>query len=431
MQTATTDTPKDSLSRLRIQRDSGPPKPSFIGRMFRFLIFVCVLLGLVIGAVFFAQSRGWMPDFQKIREALGPKPEVRIVVVSLERGRSADATVVATGYLQSRQQARIGARATGRIQQVNVEEGTKVKPNDVLAILEHADMDASLAASKATAARSRSELLEHDVEIARAQRDFVRAEKALASKSMTPADYEQALYQRDATVAKKVSLEAALQLAEARVQEAEQLRENMFVRAPFEGTVISKDAELGESIMPGGMGEASGRGSVVTIADLDHLEVDCDVKEDYISRVAQDQLAEVAVDAVPDRRYKGRVRKIIPMGDRARATVKVRVEILDADNRLFPEMSSTVYFLPNESQSSTKQSESRVFCPDEAIVSNENESFVWTVTAEDRTKKVVVTTIGESKDRRSEIKSGLSGGEKVVAAPGKELQDNMLVKPAQ
>lgn len=90
----------------------------------------------------------------------------------------------------------------------------------------------------------------------------------------------------------------------------------MFIKAPFNGTVISKDAEVGESILPGGMGEASGRGSAVTVADLEHLEVECDVKEDYISRVTPGQTAEVAVDAVPKFRYQGRVRKIIPMGDR-------------------------------------------------------------------------------------------------------------------
>ena len=204
----------------------------------------------------------------------------------------------------------------------------------------------------------------------------------------------------------------------------------MFVRAPFDGTVISKDAEKGESIMPGGMGEASGRGSVVTIADLDHLEVDCDVKEDFISRVLEEQIAEVSVDAVPDRRYKGRVRKIIPMGDRARATVKVKVEILDADKRLFPDMSSTVYFLPNETDASTKQDESRVFCPAGAVLESGTEKYVLVITAEGRTKKTVVV-IGETKDERTVITSGLSGGEKVVVKPSADIHDGMLVKTAQ
>lgn len=158
------------------------------------------------------------------------------------------------------------------------------------------------------AARSRSELLEQDVEIRRTQKVLDRAVKSFAAKTIAAAEFDAAESAHDAAVARKTSFEAALQLAEARVEEAEQLLENMFVRAPFAGTVISKDAELGESIMPGGMGEASGRGSVVTIADLDHLEVECDVKEDFISRVTERQQAEVAVDAVPViRRRTGQV----------------------------------------------------------------------------------------------------------------------------
>jgi RND family efflux transporter MFP subunit len=430
MPVGTVDPPRDNLSRLRIQRDVQPVRRSFFGRFLRLVFYLGVLVALAVGAVFWAQKQGMLADTRKLTETLRPRPEVRVAVVSVEKGRSADALVVATGYLESRQQARIGARATGRIQAVNVEEGTVVKANDVLAILEHADLDASLVAVKATAARAKSELLEQDVAIQRARRDLERAEKAFAAKSATPADHDKAQFDYEAAVARKVSMEAALGLAEARVQEAEQLRENMFVRAPFEGTVISKDAELGESIMPGGMGEASGRGSVVTIADLEHLEVDCDVKEDYISRVTEGQQAEVAVDAVPDKRYKGQVRKIIPMGDRARSTVKVKVEILDSDKRLFPEMSSTVYFLPGQSPEVKEEDKSRVFCPADAVIVTETESFVWILTDKDRTKKTMVTT-ADSRDGRTEITSGLTGGEKVIVKPAKDLRDDVLVRSAQ
>jgi RND family efflux transporter MFP subunit len=430
MASASSSSSGDTLSRLKIQRDALPPRRSFLGRVFRGLFILLLLAGLLGGGVWLLQRQGLLSDWKNLREAVRGREEVRAAIVSAEKGRSADATVVATGYLESRQQARIGARATGRIEQVNVEEGRRVKRNDILAVLEHADLDAALAATKATVARAESELLEHEVEIARVKREFARAEKSLALKSMTPADYDQALYTRDAAIAKKVSLEAALQLAQARVAEAEQLRENMFVRAPFDGTVISKDAELGESIMPGGMGEASGRGSVVTIADLEHLEADCDVKEDFISRISAEQLSEVAVDAVPDRRYKGKVRKIIPMGDRARATVKVKVEILDADPRLFPDMSCTVYFLPDQSNSSTKQDQTRVFCAEDALVKSDKETFVWEVRVDDRLRKTVVA-VGESKDGRVEVISGLTGGERVVLAPGEKLVQDQLVKVAQ
>ena len=430
MATGGSSTSADALSKLKIRRDQTADRPSFIGRLFRGIVVLLILAAAGGAVIVLGVGRGWIPNTDRLMEAVRQKPEVRVATVSLETGRSADATVVATGYLESRQQARIGARATGRIEAVMVEEGTRVLANDVLAILEHADLDASLAAMEAAAARCRSELQEQDVSIQRALQDFRRAEKSLAAKTMTAAEFDTEKYEYDAAVARRGSLEAALRLAEARVQEAKQLRENMFVRAPFAGTVISKDAELGESILPGGMGEASGRGSVVTIADLEHLEVDCDVKEDFISRVVQGQTAEVAVDAVPGKRYQGKVRKIIPMGDRARATVKVRVALVDADDKLFPEMSATVYFLSAETKESTGQEVARVFCPNDAIQSVGAETFVWVVASEDRLRRAVVQT-GEKKEDRTEVLSGLQGGEKVVVSPPQEFREGMAVRAAQ
>lgn len=422
--------PSDALNRLKIRRGNQQRPPSAVGRLFRFFLIVIVLFGMIGGAVMYGQSKGWIANWDRLLESVQPKQEVRISIVSVETGRQADASVVATGFIESRQQARIGARATGRIESVHVEEGAKVKLGDTLAVLEHADMDASLSAVEATAARARSELQEQEVEIQRTQRDLERAEKSYANKTMTMAEYDKARFQHDAAVARKESLEAAIRLAEARVQEAKQLRENMFVRAPFAGTVISKDAEVGESIMPGGMGEASGRGSVVTIADLEHLEVDCDVKEDFISRVKADQEVEIAVDAVPDRRYRGKVRKVIPMGDRARATVKVKVEILDSDENLFPDMSSTVYFLSAKAPLAEVNQKPRIFCSNEGVRSEGDTTFVWTLTDDERLKKVPIRT-GEKKEDRTEILEGLSGGEKVVVSEPREFREGLLVKTAQ
>ncbi len=203
----------------------------------------------------------------------------------------------------------------------------------------------------------------------------------------------------------------------------------MFIRAPFNGTVISKDAEVGESILPGGMGEASGRGSAVTIADLENLEVDCDVKEDFISRIETGQKAEVAVDAVPNRRYQGQVRKVIPMGDRARATIKVKVTITNADALLFPDMSSTVYFLPDQTEDSTAIDQTRIFCPETAVITDDQgNSQVWVVDEESHAQPVTVTA-GSARDGKIEILKGLSGNERLIAKPS-NLKPNQPVKVA-
>ncbi len=428
---STTESPRqtnDQLAMLQIPRRDSARRRWRTKRLLKWLAGLGIFAGIAVGGYAVAQQTGLIErSLEWIPAAIRSLPEVRVAKVTVEQGRAADAVVVATGYLESRRQAMIGARAAGRIEVVTVEEGSRVSNGQVIAVLEHKDVDAALAAMKATKARAEAELAELEIEITRTKREFDRAEKLWTSGSSTEERFDQARFAYETAVARRDTLKAAIDLAQARVQETEQLQENMIIRAPFDGTVISKDAEVGESILPGGMGEASGRGSVVTIADLDHLEVDCDVKEDYISRVQAGAPAEVAVDAVPDRRYKGRVRKIIPMGDRARATIKVKVEILDADARLFPEMSATAYFLPQENEETEKSTLRRVFCDTRAIQSQGTQTFVWTVDHDSRARRIDVKT-GEDRDGRVEILKGLAGGEHVILSPPEKVAAGTLVK---
>lgn len=424
---APTGSPSDPLSRLRISRPD-PARRGPGGTWGKRLLLLVIVLGAIAGCVVIVSRNGWISggkDWLAVPDMIQSRPEVRLAIVTVETGRSAEALVVATGYLESRRQARIGARAPGRIERVNVEEGSRVETGQVLAVLEHADLEASLAATNANLERAKAALAENEIVISQSQRDAERTERLWKSKVISETEYDEKKYKYEGAVARRASLAADVALADARVREAEQMKANMFIKAPFNGTVISKDAEVGESILPGGMGEASGRGSAVTVADLEHLEVECDVKEDYISRVIAGQSAEVAVDAVPKFRYQGRVRKIIPMGDRARATIQVKVEIINVDERLFPNMSATVYFLPAEA-TATESPARRVFCESEAIRSDNSGRFVWVADEQDRVRRVDVTT-GSERDRRTEITTGLNGSERVVIAP-LEIQSGQLVK---
>ena len=426
MSTGETQLSQDSLARLRIQRRDEPIRSSFRRRLM-WMLFLLIMIVLVGGGFSIARQNQWLSNVAEfVPEAIRSTPEVRVSAVVVRTGRSADALVVATGYLESRRQAMIGARAAGRIEVINVEEGSRVSTGEILAVLEHKDMDAALAATRATLTQTKSQLAEQDVEIARTKAELDRAMQLRDRKSIPDSEFDQAKFAYQAAVVRRDSLEAAVSLAEARVRESEQFNENMIIRAPFDGTVISKDAEVGESILPGGMGEASGRGSVVTIADLQHLEVDCDVKEDYISRVTPGAPAEVTVDAVPDRRYQGRVRKIIPMGDRARATIKVKVEILDADERLFPEMSGTVSILPEGAGESPDWQTTRVFCDSDAVRQENDGWIVWRLDDESRAERVAIT-IGEVRDGRTEVISGLAGGEKLILNPPAGIAPGMLL----
>jgi RND family efflux transporter MFP subunit len=336
--------------------------------------------------------------------------------------------VVATGYVGSRRQARIGARAAGRIDKIAFEEGDRVKCTDLLAELDHKDLDASLAATKASVSRAKAALSEQAIVIEKAKTEKARFELLFKTRSISESEYDENRFAYESAVARKLSLEADLAMVEAQMHQSETLLENMFIRAPFDGTVISKDAEEGESIMPGGMGGTSGRGSVATIADLDHLEITCDVQEGFISRISDSQQADISVDAVPNKKYHGQVRKIIPMGDRAKATIKVKVAITDADDLLFPEMSGTVYFLPSQTVAVTSD-EPRYFCNASAVTSDESEKqYVWLVDSEKRAYKIAVTA-GEQKDGKIEILSGVTGRERIVVNPEK-LQEGTPVKVA-
>lgn len=426
---AGTDKSSDALARLQIRR--AEPRRNGSGPKWFFTWFLVLLAVLAAGGggVFLAAKSGWVSTEKlALPDMMQSRPEVRLASVTVETGRSADATVVATGYLESQRQAKIGARAPGRIEVVNVEEGSQVTKGAVLAVLEHADLDASLAAIEASLERAKASVAEQEVVIAHSKREFERAERLWKSMSIAESTYDEARFKYEEAIARRASLIAETALAEARVRESEQMKENMFIRAPFNGTVISKDAEVGESILPGGMGEASGRGSAVTVADLAHLDVDSDVKEDYISRIAIGQPAEVAVDAVPGYRYQGRVRKIIPMGDRARATIKVKVEIINVDDRLFPEMSATVYFLPTEKSEAAETAARRIFCDSAAIQSNDAESYVWVIDNTNRVRRQTITA-GTERDNRTEILSGLSGEERVIIGPP-DLKPGQLVKTA-
>ncbi|WP_186775265.1 efflux RND transporter periplasmic adaptor subunit [Rubripirellula tenax] len=414
----------DALASLRIERDA-PRKR----RRWPMFLLLLLAIGAAAGYVMskrplpFGDKLGrstWMPDIMQNRVDVG------LASIEVQKGRSADAVVVATGYLRSHRQAGIGARTPGRINVITFEEGDEVKKGDVLAELDHKDLDASLAASAASVAKAEAVLAEQVILIRQAEADKIRAVKLRQGRSISESEYDQSRFTHESAVARLDSLRADVDLMKAQMRQSEQLLENMFIRAPFDGTVISKDAEEGESILPGGTGGNSGRGSVATIADLDHLEIECDVQEGFISRVRPDQQVDIAVDAVPDKKYHGIVAKIIPMGDRARATIKVRVSIVDADSLLFPEMSGTVFFLPERGEVVVSE-EPRMFCESKSVDQRgDTEAYVWIVDEDDRAQQIAVEA-GETRDDRTEILAGLSGRERIIVDPS-DLEPGMPVR---
>ncbi len=393
---------RGELSALKIDRTKAR-QTSWSMRLVGLLLLLALLAAFGGGAYWALQDR------------LFPVPVVKLELVRIMTLGQASAQLTATGYLESRWQAAVGAKVPGRIANIPVEEGTKVKAGDLLAELEHSDLDAALASRKVAVTLAKAQVSEAQFTLAQAERNLAREQQLLERNAGTLEAVEQAETAFRVAQSTEEARIAALDAAKSNVIEAEEAIKNMFIYAPFDGTVVTKDAEQGESIMPGGMGASSGRGSVITLARLDELEVDTDVKEDYLSQLRKGQPTQVVVDAVPNHRYQGRLREIIPMGDRTRGIVKVKVTILDPDERLFPELSATVLFLPDAKEPNQAQ-EKGVFVPVAAVQGTDKEKFVW-LYEQDHVRKLALATEGESHDGLIAIRGGLAGGERVVVNP--------------
>ena len=223
-------------------------------------------------------------------------------------------------------------------------------------------------------------------------------------------------------------LEAQLNAAHAVVEQAEVDLENTRVRAPFDGTVLRKDAEVGEIVAPSSAGGGLTRTAIVTMADLATLEVEVDVNEAYIAQIQNGQAARITLDAYPDTSFNGRVRQVVPTADRQKATVQVKVSILDRDPRILPEMGAKVVFVRGSDKLMAVAAR-RVEVPAAALVREGTAARVWVV--EDGRARSRTVDPGPEHDGKVEIRSGLSGGESVVLRPPAGLKDGARVRAAR
>jgi len=356
-----------------------------------------------------------------------PTTEVKFATVQEMTSSDIDKVLSAKGYLRSRNQAEVGSKNPGRVERMAVEEGDKVESGQVLAVLEHNDMKAMLLSKKASVARTRAELAEAEAELRDKSRKVKREETLVTQyKTSSKEEYEAAVAQKDMSAARVEALRANMAYMESSVKETEEAIQNMYIVAPFAGTVLAKGAEVGETITPGGMGAASGRGSVVTLANLMLMEVETDISEGQLGKVRVGQPAEVMVTASPNKRYAGKVRKIVPLGDRARGTVKVYVQIVNPDDRLFPELVAIVNFLPDQKSENTKPEVAGLFVPKAAVIEADGRTTVWRIDPDKTIHRTTILTTPRSDDL-VKVEDGLKVGQRVVLSPTPELQENQAV----
>jgi RND family efflux transporter MFP subunit len=357
------------------------------------------------------------------------RPVVKVALVQRMTIGESEKLFTANGYLKSRYQAMIGTKLPGRVEKMYVEEGMKVKRGDTLAVIEHNDLKAMLASRKAQAQRTAAELEESRVEVWQKDLEARRVARLFAQRSATPEENEKATAEHKKAIAKVNALEAAVKLMKANVEEIEATIFTMHLYAPFDGTVVEKQGEEGEIITPQAMSSSLGRTAVVTIADLDKMDVETNVPEKLMSQIEVGQPAEVVLQAYPAKRYRGRLRQVIPMSDRTRNTVKMKVEILDPDDKLFPELAASVDFLPRKTGTGTDASHMFLFVTRSAVVHDEGEDYVWIVGRNNSLHKRRVE-VGTTAGASLRVESGLESGESVVMNPVKTLREHEVVQIA-
>ena len=406
------------LSKLRIDRDA-PPAP--VRRAFGRNVAIFGIAFIVIAATAFTMKSRAVPTVQVVTATAGAMGG------ALAGGAT---SVTANGYVVARTKASVSAKTAGRLTFLGVSEGSYVHRGQVIARLDNADFQAGVSQAQANIASADATVIEATADRDQLARDARRLNDIRATNAtlVSQQDVEsatsraaQAEARLNAARARKRSAEAGLRLAEAS-------NENTIIRAPFTGTVLRKDAEVGEVVAPS-VGGGLTRGAVVTMADLSTLEVEVDVNEAYIGRIASNRPARITLDAYPDTTFRGVVRQVVPTADRQRATVQVKVSISDHDPRILPEMGAKVDFLePDAPRTAGAATPARpsIRVPSAAVRSEGGASVVWIVRNGQLVKKPVTT--GPVSGGFLEIRSGLNGGEQLLVAGVDVPVEGMRVK---
>ncbi len=391
------DNKKADLTSLRIDRSNKEEINSGKKNIF---ITAAIILILIIG-------------YFILTSFLKSSVEVRLTNAVLQKPGQTTASLNASGYVVAQRKAAIASKGTGRLVFLGVVEGDQVKKNQVIARLEDNDIKAQLE-------QARANLKLQEADLINALNNFNRT-KDLFNKGFSS---QQELDQAEANYSRIL---ASIEVAKAGVQAAEVALENTLIRAPFDGTVLTKNAEVGEIVAPFG-GSTTSKTAVVTIADMNSLLVEADVSESNIEKIIEGQDCEIILDAYPEKSYQGYVFKIVPTADRSKATVLVKVGFKNYDSRVLPEMSAKVSFFTEKIDESVMSQEPVLVIPSTAIRNEGSKSFVFKV-VNDKAKMVEVE-LGKKSGSYTEVKNGLTTNERIIDSLTDKIVDGSEVKVA-
>ncbi len=377
--------------------------------------------------------------------------EVDTTTPRIERGGAApmgSPLLTASGYIVARRKALVSANIQGRLAQLYVEEGSQVHEGQIIARLDtQDDHDAQVSRAQAAVQQAeaqievgRAAVRRANADLAEARRQTVINERLLKEQILAVNTLEENRSRVkvleavvDQATAEVTRTEAARAQAQADLRCAEAERANTVIRAPFTGVVVKKMAEVGESVapIPPGVNLSTSSGAIVALADLETLEVEVDVAEANVAQLTTLQPAEVTVEAFPEKRYRAELRQVIPTADRTKATVTVKVTILDRDPNLKPEMSAKATFLANAAPATADAAppEPRIVVPARAVVVRDGGPAVFQV-VDGRAKRLSIST-GQARQDQVVVTHGLGGGETIILNPPTALNDGDTVAVRQ
>ena len=401
----------ERIRALKIDREAATPNGS--GRLW--LLLPAALIVLFVGWWFL-----W-------------RPAAGSVVVEIDTARrppsiaAASSVLDASGYVVARREATVSSKLTGKVSEILVEEGMRVEKDQVVARLDDATQQAQLDLANAQVVAARAALAEIEAQLraARLERDRLRdlAERQLTSAASL--DAAEANY--DALAARLETGRENVIVAERSRALAQDALDNMTIRAPFGGMVVSKNAQPGEMISPVSAGGGFTRTGICTIVDMDSLEIEVDVNEAYIQRVVAGQRVSATLDAYPDWQIPAEVIAIVPTADRQKATVRVRIGFLERDERVLRDMGAKVAFLGSDAPANTAQAPQGVTIAREALRTDADGDFVWRVVNGEVSRQGV--EVGGRRDRDSVlITNGLASGDTVVSSSATELSAGLRVR---
>jgi RND family efflux transporter MFP subunit len=398
------------LTALRIER--GPERPG-VGRWVGWAVALLIIGGAGVGAWTWATRE---------------RPIEVEVATATERPVGTQAAVLnASGYVTARRRATVSSKVTGKVIEVNVEEGMAVTEGQVLARLDDSTAKAALALAMAQAESARKAVNENEVHLVQARLTLRRVTELRKNGIATESDVDLAVADVDGTEARINALRGQVNVAERQIELQQTDLDNTVIRAPFTGVAISKDAQPGEMVSPVSAGGGFTRTGISTIVDMRSLEIEVDVNESYINRVRPAQHVSAVLDAYPDWQIPGHVITTVPTADRQKATVLVRIGFEALDPRILPDMGVKVTFLREEKKEAEAvlAVQPTTLVPKAALQSDNTNSFVYVVNGDTVERRAVKA--GGTDGDRVEVLAALRAGERVVVSPLQNLTDGAKV----